>query len=41
MLCNNLEGWDREGGKEAQEREEMGMLKSLEQEPCGIGHEKA
>ena len=23
MLCNNLEGWDREGGREAQEGGDM------------------
>ena len=25
MLCNNLEGWDREGGRKAQEEGDMGM----------------
>ena len=25
MLCDNLEGWDREGGREAQEGEDMGI----------------
>ena len=25
MLCNDLEGWDREGGKEAQEGTDMGI----------------
>ena len=24
MLCDNLEGWDREGGREAQEGGDMG-----------------
>ena len=24
MLCDNLEGWDREGGREVQEGEDMG-----------------
>ena len=25
MLCDDLEGWDREGGREAQERGDMGI----------------
>ena len=25
MLSDNLEGWDREGGREAQERGDMGI----------------
>ena len=25
MLCDNLEGWDREGGREAQEGGDMGI----------------
>ena len=25
MLCDDLEGWDREGGKEAQEGGDMGI----------------
>ena len=25
MLCNDLDGWDREGGREAQEGGEMGV----------------
>ena len=25
MLCDHLEGWDREGGSEAQEGEDMGI----------------
>ena len=25
MLCDDLEGWDREGGREAQEGGDMGM----------------
>ena len=25
MLCDHLEGWDREGGREMQERGDMGM----------------
>ena len=25
MLCDDLEGWDREGGREAQERGGMGI----------------
>ena len=25
MLCDHLEGWDREGGKETQEGGDMGM----------------
>ena len=25
MLCDHLEGWDREGGREAQEGGDMGM----------------
>ena len=25
MLCDNLEGWDREGGREAQEGGAMGI----------------
>ena len=25
MLCDDLEGWDREGGTEAQEGGDMGM----------------
>ena len=26
MFCDDLEGWDREGGKEAQEGEDMGIM---------------
>ena len=25
MLCDDLEGWDKEGGREAQERGDMGI----------------
>ena len=25
MLCDDLEGWDREGGREAQEGADMGI----------------
>ena len=25
MLCDDLEGWDREGGREAQEGEDIGI----------------
>ena len=25
MLCDHLEGWDREGGRETQEGEDMGI----------------
>ena len=25
MLCDHLEGWEREGGREAQEEGDMGM----------------
>ena len=25
MLCDNLEGWDREGGREAQDGGDMGI----------------
>ena len=25
MLCDHLEGWDREGGRETQERGDMGI----------------
>ena len=25
MLCDNLEGWDREGGRETQAGEDMGI----------------
>ena len=25
MLCDDLQGWDREGGREAQEGEDMGI----------------
>ena len=25
MLCDNVEGWDREGGREVQEGGDMGM----------------
>ena len=25
MLCDHLEGWDREGGREKQERGDMGI----------------
>ena len=25
VLCNDLEGWDREGGRETQEGEDMGI----------------
>ena len=34
MLCDNLEGWDREGGKEAQEGGDMGIYIYISESLC-------
>ena len=34
MLCDDLEGWDREGGREAQEEEDMGKCMHMTDSLC-------
>ena len=29
MLCNHLEGWDKEGGREMQEGKDMGIYRDI------------
>ena len=33
MLCDHLEGWDREGGRETQEGGDSGFCKMLQKNP--------
>ena len=36
MLCDHLEGWDREGGREPQEGGDMGICICIDDSLCYI-----